>query len=492
MRINIKTIGSWLLLIVVAGAAFHAGADLRDRQYFHLSESRTSHVQASALLKLTPEWSPVPVGQFKQGSNADRALFKSVYNLVKGHYVDPVTPEMETSMARGAVKGMIDALGDPDSRFMDPSERKLLDDAGNGRFYGIGAILTLKREKVDKEGAVVLQTSTQKSDQKGVLQANNISRLDTVKIIVVAPMPGSPAEKAGLKPGDSITYIDNKWIITSDPFLMANMDKLAKAVRNKEVDEFQYQKAFEAAEKKLSDGLDIPAALETLTAKSSGEVTIRVDRAGSKKPVEMKIQCTQTYSNPIDVSKLESGIKYIRISQFNKSAADVFSKEMDKTHKDKTSGLILDLRNNPGGLISSGISIAGKLTGGGKLGTVIESTRNRVLSIPKSEKVNVPVVVLINNGTASVAELVASSLKSNISASLVGEKTFGDGLTQTPLLLKDGSAAVLTTGRMLTASGTDFNAKGISPDRVIPQSSQEKDTQLQEAQRILLAKIGKH
>ncbi|MHB0999641.1 MAG: S41 family peptidase [Armatimonadota bacterium] len=491
MNTKIKVVGSWLLLAVVAGSAFYAGSDLRSQQFFHLPEDNKS-VQASALLKLTPEWSPVAVKQSKQNPTEDRTLFRNVYNLVKAHYVDPVTPETEASMARGAVKGMIDALGDPDSRFMDPSERKLLDDAGSGRFYGIGAILTLKREKIKNgETTIALQDPSKNTEHAKVLQDNNISKLDIVKIIIVSPMPGSPADKAGLRAGDSITYINNKWIITSDPFLMANMDKLARAVRNKEVDEFEYQKAFETAEKRLKDGMDIPEALETLTAKSSGEITVRVERAGVKNPIEVKLQCTETHVNPIESKTIKPGIEYLRISQFNKTAADVFAKEINKAQASKAKGLIIDLRNNPGGLISSGVSIAGKITGGGKLGTVIETSRNRVINIPKSTKVTMPIVVLVNNGTASVAELVASALKENSSAVLVGLKTFGDGLTQTPLILKDGSAAVLTTGRMLTSKGIDFNGKGISPDKVIVQSSKTADSQLDEAQRILLAKIGK-
>lgn len=468
------------MVFVISAIAFQAGSNLREKQYFHLPLKQSS-LQASALLKLTPEWDPVAVGQTKAADTEDRQLFRNVFNLLKAHYVDPVTPEMETAMARGAVRGMIDSFGDPDNRFMDPTERKLLDDAGNGRFYGIGAILTIKNEKVAK---------TIDAANPGSNKAKP-DLLDIIKIIVVSPMPGSPAEKAGIRAGDSITDINGKWIITSDPFLMANLDKLSKAVRNKELDEFEYQKTFDIAEKKLKDGMEIPEALEILTARSSGEITVKVNRNGSKKPFEFKMPCTETYSDPVVSRKLDSGLRYIKISQFNKSATAEFSRQMSFISNDDSKGLILDLRNNPGGLISSGIGIASQIMGGGTLGTVIETTKRHTIRISKSNKYTKPVVVLVNNGTASVAELVAASLSESGSAVLVGTRTFGDGLTQTPLTLKDGSAAIFTTGRMITSKGVDFNNKGIIPNKVVMNSSATEDLQLNEAQRILLAKTGK-
>lgn len=476
---SVKRATHWFVVIVLAVMAFHVGSDLRAAQFFSMPAQHSS-LQASALLKLTPEWAPVNLQTAKASDTEDRQLFRNVYNLVKANFVDPITPEMETSMSRGAVRGMVESLDDPDSRFMDPTERKLLDDAGNGRFYGIGAILALKKGKIDKPDLIATPASP-KAD---------LNKMDIVKIIVVAPMPGSPAEKAGIRSGDSITHVNGQWIITSDPFLLANLDNLSKAVRNKEIDEFEYQKAYDAAAKRLKDGMAIPKALEILTAKSSGDVTIKVDRPGIRQPLEFKMQCADTYSEPVTSRKLDSGIEYIRISQFSKSASASFAKEISRDTGVRSKGIILDLRNNPGGLMSSAADIAGRITGGGTLGTVIETARRRTVSMPKSARLNKPIVVLVNNGTASVAELVAASLREHGAGILVGRRTFGDGLTQTPLLLKDGSAAVITTGRMLTSKGIDFNGSGIEPDRIVTDTSKTEDTQLIDAQRILLQEVA--
>ena len=453
--------GTWLLALVLIVAAFLGGAKLRAIQ--NSPQSLGTSVQANAILKLAPEWSPAPLESGPDTAGEDRELVSTIVKMLRAHYVEPITSEKETSLARGAVRGMLDSLNDPDSRFLDPTERKLLDNVGSGRFQGIGAVMALREEKV--------------------------GNLDVTKLVVVAPMPGSPAEKAGVQPGDSITYIDGKWIVTHDPFKEADLEKLANAVRNKEVDELTYQKTYEAAYKKLKDGISIMDALESLTAKTSGEVAIRLDRAGELKPVEVKARCGSTEVDPVRSSSLKPGIAYIRISQFSARAVKEFVSELRRAQAMYAKGLILDLRGNPGGLMDAATEIAGKITGGGIMANIETNAGRRVLRSPRGTPLKAPVAVLVDSGTASVSELVAGTLRERDNAVIVGSKTFGDGMVQTPLLLKDGSAAVLTTGKMLTAKGFDFNGKGIQPDNVVKQT--KIDSQLNEAVKILQAKIGK-
>jgi len=459
-----RTTAAWVLVVVLIGGAFVAGAELRFWQSVS-GASSGAPARTYALLKLTPECSPVTLTSTKQGSSESRELVSSVLEMLKDHYVEPITGERETALARGAVRGMLEQLSDPDSRFLDPKERGLLDDAGSGRLRGIGAVLALRNEKIGK--------------------------LEITKIIVVAPMPGSPAQAAGLRSGDSITHVDGKWIVTHDPFATPEMEKMRTAADNKEIDEFTWQKTYEATFKKLKEGIQVSDALETLTAKPSGEISLRVDRPGRKEPVEFKLLCRSTEFAPVTARMLSRSIAHIRISEFSKRAVQDFTSELERVRANRAKGLVLDLRNNPGGLMEAAVEITRKITGGGVIATIQEKERRHTIRMPKSRALNLPVVVLVNSGTASVAELAAGTLRESGNASLVGTKTFGDGLLQTPLLLRDGSAAVLTTGRMLTAKGFNFEGRGLRPDREVKQGEREGDAQLDEAVKVLLKKLRK-
>lgn len=463
MRIRISNLFVLVLVAVLAGSAFVAGARLRD---WHNSSGAQDvvNVQATALLKITPECAPVTPPKAGQSISEQRDFIGSVVKHLKAYYVDPITPEREASMARGAAQGMIDSLMDPDSRFLDPKERRLLDEAGSGRFSGIGAVLALRKRKADA--------------------------LDVTDIVVVAPMPGSPAEEAGLRPGDSIIDLGGKWIITRDPFEEAGLPKLMVSARNKLIDDLTVQKVFEAADKKLREGVTISDTLQALTTKSSGDLILKVERPGESQPIQMKVRCRDTRVDPVVSQILKRRIAYIRISQFSSGAAKEFAAELEKARANRVKALLLDLRNTPGGSLDSAAEITSKITGGGVTAIIQSKNRKAAIRLPKTRGLDMPIAILVNGGTASVAELVSATLRESGLATLVGAKTFGDGLVQTPLMLKDGSAAVLTTGKMLTPKGFDFNEKGVEPDKVV-EKGPRGDAQLEEAERLLLAKLGR-
>ena len=453
-----------MLVIACSLGAFHAGKAMRGIGAKPPTAKRMT-MQASALLKLTPESAAISVEPTKEPANADRDLVTAVLRSLKAAYVEPITRDKETAMARGAVRGMMDSLNDPDSRFLDPAERKLLDDAGAGRFHGIGAVIALKR---DKSGD-----------------------LDQTKVLVISPMPGGPAEKAGLRAGDAITHVDGKWIVTHDPFEEAQLKKLANSVRNGDLDILSYQKTYDAALKKLKEGISISDALDGITSKTSGDISLKIQRPGDDKPLDFKIRCRLTTVAPVTTQSLGEKAAYIRITQFNRYTQAQFSAAWSRAVAAQSKGLVLDLRNNAGGLISVANDITSILDGGGVVANVESADKVRqIIRKPRCKPAGVPIVVLVNEGTASVAELMAGTLKEH-GAVLVGAKTFGDGLVQTPLLLKDGSAAVVTTGKMLTAGGIDFNGKGLVPDREVRQTEPKTDAQLEEAAKILQSKIGK-
>jgi carboxyl-terminal processing protease len=391
-----------------------------------------------------------------------------VARLVRAWYVDPITPEKETAMARGTVKGMLDSLSDPDSHFLDPGEKKLLDDASSGRFHGIGAILSLRSE--------------------------NNNGLATARIVVISAMPGSPAATAGLKPGDSITHVDGKWVISYNPFTTPEITKATKAWLNREITDTEFKKISNDALDKRKNGITIADSLELLSAKDKGEISMTVDRPGENTPVEFKkVALGLTRVDPVSTKVLGHGIQYVRISQFNTNAATQFSARLNAALKSgaKPKAIVIDLRDNPGGQIDAAKKISSKLTGGGLFATIQEKGRKTAIRTEKTHGLGLPVVVLVNGGTANVAELVASDLKDNAGASIVGTKTFGDGLAQTPLTLKDGSEAVLTTGKLLTSKGYDFNGKGLNPSTLVSDDKRHGDAQLSEAEKILVKKLGR-
>lgn len=425
-------------------------------------------VQANAMLNFTPECSPVALSKSNLSPSENRELVASVLRLVRAWYVEPITPERETAMARGAVKGMLNSLADMDSHFLDPGERKLLDDAADGKYHGIGAILALRNE--------------------------NKGGMEQARIVVVAPMPGSPAEAAGLKAGDSITYVGEKWIITHNPFDTPDMKKLAKGFLNREINEAQFKKASNKAADMIKNGITIADALDILTAKDKEDTSVTVDRPGQSEPVVFKkVALGVTKVDSVTSKMIGHNIMYIHIAQFNAQSKTQFSAQLDAAMKSahRPKAIVLDLRDNPGGQMDAAKSIASRFTGGGAFASIQEKGRRNSIKTQKVRGLGIPIAVLVNGGTASVSELVAGDLNENISAALVGTKTFGDGLAQTPLTLRDGSEAVLTTGRMLTSHGVDFNGKGLVPTKLVSDDKNHGDAQLSEAEKILQAKLGR-
>lgn len=464
MQIKSRSVLISILVVLMAYGAFVAGSRFR---LYELDAAPTGvpTVQANAMLNFTPECPPVSLSKANLSPSDNRELFSSILRLVRTNYVDPITPERETAMARGAVKGMLNSILDPNTHFLEPGEKKLLDDASNGKFHGIGAILALRNETNDG--------------------------FASIKMMVVSIMPGSPAEAVGLKPGDSITHVNGKWVITYDPFATPEMTKAEKGFINRDFPEAQLRKMSVAAADKVKKGITITQALETLTSADKGFTDITVERQGEKVPIELKkVALRTTVVEPVTSKMLNHGIMYMRLSQFNTQAVSEFNNRVDAAEKsaNRPRALILDLRNNPGGQMDAAKKIVARFTGGGLFATIEEKGRVIRVSSPKLPKLNMPIAVIVNGGTASVSELVAGDLMDENLAALVGTRTFGDGLAKSPLVLKDGSEAILTTGKVLTAHGTDFNGKGLTPSKIVSED-RSRDAQLFEAEKLLSAKL---
>jgi carboxyl-terminal processing protease len=273
-------------------------------------------------------------------------------------------------------------------------------------------------------------------------------------LTVVSPIEDTPAYKAGVKSGDQIIKIDGK--TTKDISMME--------------------------------------AVKKLRGKKGTKVTITITREGMIKPRNIVLTRAEIQVQSVKAKIFDNNIGYIRISSFNeKTAADLRKALADvKVKSNPMQGLVLDLRNDPGGLLNQAIEVSDMFLRSG----VIVSTRGRTKSMETrmqakddgAREVTVPMVVLVNEGTASAAEIVAGALQDNGRALIVGTQTFGKASVQTVIRLEDGSALKLTTARYYTPKGRSIQAEGIKPDLIVKLKKPSKDTEDNQADEMMREK----
>ncbi|MBN8482944.1 MAG: S41 family peptidase, partial [Xanthomonadales bacterium] len=247
---------------------------------------------------------------------------------------------------------------------------------------------------------------------------------------VISPIDDTPAARAGVRPGDTILRIDN---------VVVQSDNVADAV-------------------------------ELLRGKPGTEVTLSILREGTSAPLEFKLKRETIRVASVRGRLLEPGYAYLRVSQFQSETGSELRKRIDRLAKENArplAGAVLDLRANPGGLLTAAVEVSDSLLDSG----TIVTTRGRIKeagmefrATPGDMLAGAPVVVLIDNGSASAAEIVAGALKDNHRALLMGRRSFGKGSVQTVLSLDEKHALKLTTARYYTPSGVSIQAAGIVPD----------------------------
>lgn len=258
--------------------------------------------------------------------------------------------------------------------------------------------------------------------------------IDNSVVKIITPLDGSPAESAGIRAGDLITKIDGKPI----------------------------------------SGLPLPKAVALLRGKAGTPVELTVVREGTSKPFDVKVVRAPLKISPVRYNA-EGDVGYIRITLLGDSAAEDFRKAVAALDKDIGAGIkgyVVDLRNCPGGLLEQGVTIVDDLLDRGEIVSIASrSSEGRQRFKAKDGEIakGRRIAVLINGGTSSGAEIVASALKDHKRATLVGTRTFGKATVQTIIPLKDGTAVRLTTGEYIAPSGRSIQAKGIEPDVVVEQ-----------------------
>jgi carboxyl-terminal processing protease len=372
---------------------------------------------------------------------APEETFKDVLRYIKSDYVERA--EDEKKLGFGAVKSMLASLDDPKTRFFDPAQRRQLLDQLDGRFSGIGAAVTVVKQR------------------KGAGQ----SAIDQRRLAVVAPIPGGAADRAGLLPGDVISEIDGKWVIAYDPRL--ELDQMFG-----DVDEGD-KKALAAAKEatdRLAKGISLPRALEILNGSEGKSVALSIDRAGVAQPIRLTVAAGPSVMEPVEYRSLGANSGYLRVTQFNDRATAQFSAALACA---KISILVIDLRGNVGGPVTgrqtgtlgSALALIGKVAGPGTAGSIVRKG-NRIESLSSSVPAagRFRIAVLVNGGTANLAEMVAASLRERANATVLGSRTFGDSVYQKLVELREGAGMTVTTGKLLSGRGADFTGRGVPID----------------------------
>ena len=317
--------------------------------------------------------------------------FTRVYNVVEQNYADAVDPDRAiygpSDSNVGAIPGALRSL-DPHSNFYDPRAFSLLREDQEGKYYGVGMQIGQRAGKLGK-----------------------------LVVFVVAPIPGSPAFRAGLRPDDVIIKVNGQ----------------------------------------STDGMDTREVAEKLKGPKGTQVHITVTREGYEQPIEVDITRDEISQQSVDdVFMVKPGIGFIHINRFNENTNDELSEALKKLGDKNLQGLVLDLRNNPGGLLQEAVEVSDHFLEKSQLIVYHygrHSQEKRYYTTKGDGGKDYPIVVLINRMTASAAEIVTGALQDHDRALVMGEPSFGKGLVQTVFPLSEHTGLALTTARYYTPSG---------------------------------------
>jgi len=341
--------------------------------------------------------------------------FFEALNLVRFEYVKK---DIDLDkVVQGAIKGMLKALDDPYTRFMDPqSLKREQEDMFLGRFGGLGIIISMKDDQ----------------------------------LTIISPIEDTPAYRAGIKAGDKIVEIDGK----------------------------------------PTEGMGVDDAVNILRGEEGTEVILGIKRENVEEIFNISIirDTIEVKAVKKEVMGKNNNLAYVRITTFNVNTEPELEEVLNEFKKDSDiHGIILDLRNNPGGLLDSAIEVASKFI---KEGPIVHiKDRDGIVATIESRGNKYPewpLFVLVNEGSASASEIVAGAIQDSGRGKLLGEKTFGKGVVQQVFNLYDGSGIAITTSEYFTPNERSINHIGIEPDILVePVEDSEQDMQLNKAIQLL-------
>ncbi|MDN5326640.1 MAG: carboxyl-terminal processing protease [Moorella sp. (in: firmicutes)] len=345
------------------------------------------------------------------------------YTLLRFQALQPISTD---KLMEGAIRGMVEALDDPYSTYLDAETYRKLQESVTGSYGGVGLLITL--DEKDK------------------------------RVVVVSPFKGTPAQRAGIKSGDYITAIDGR----------------------------------------DTTGMDLETASNLMQGEPGTRVELTILSAGDSNPRKVALTREIIKVPTVDGTMLPGhpGVGYISVTMFNEQTGADLGRELNDLRQQGMQKLILDLRNNPGGALPAAVDVASYFVTQGPVVYIADQKTSEPL-MARGYAQPLPLVVLVNKGSASAAEIVAGALKDTKSGVLVGETTFGKGIVQTIFPLPGDAAVKITTHKYLTPGKHDINKKGITPDYVVPMDPQveqqvlahapdlERDVQLQKALEVL-------
>ena len=405
-----------LLAMLACGMAFVSG--------YLFGRSEPAHGPLSFLDVLQPSTARATEDGVLNSDEQQRfKVFWEAWQVVERDFYDKTQVDHQ-KLIYGAIKGMVDAVGDPYTVYQTPSQREISDTDLRGSFDGIGIQVDMKDNR----------------------------------LTVVSPIEGSPAEAAGFRPGDIVLAVEGKSL----------------------------------SGKTLNDTVGL------IRGQRGTPVTLTVLRQGSTDPLEITVVRAEIKLKSVRMRMLDDQVGYLRISSFSANTGTEMANAVKSLVDQEARGIVVDLRNNPGGYLSTSVEASAQFVTPGTV-VLYQKSGNGDVKTYRTEgggtATQVPVVVLINKGSASASEIMAGALRDNGRAFLVGEKSFGKGTVQNVHELSDKSGLRVTTAQWLTPAEQPIQGVGLLPDQVIElpptatissEATRADDPQLDAAVRHLL------
>jgi carboxyl-terminal processing protease len=345
----------------------------------------------------------------------DLGLFWTVWDKLAADYLDKQALD-DDNLVNGAIKGLVASLGDPYTVYLSSAENKQAKEDLNGRFDGVGLQLDYNQ---------------------------------TNQVIVVAPLPNTPAEKAGIKAGDLILKVDEQ----------------------------------------IVDNFSLPEVVKLIRGPKGTRVKLTLSRAGLTDFFEVDLERSTVLVASVELV-FQSDLAHLKLVRFGDQIEREWYRAVDQIVSRRPRGVVLDLRNNPGGYLSGAVFVASEFLSSGVVVYQESQTGSR-----ESYQVNrqgrlttIPLVVLLNPGSASASEIVAGALQAHHRAKVIGEKSFGKGTVQESEDFPDGAGLHITIARWLTPTGQSIDKQGIRPDLEVKnnQDAPTQDLQFAKAVEVLL------